>query len=203
MTLTLPADGDQHAIAFYQNIFTNNLTVNIKFHKMNSCFGQNTVFIYIITYNTYCKALAASATSADDATALANTPSGATNPINSIPNLDVKTPNSLAIGLNTPEMSFNFMNSPCATCTGSGCIGLNVALANSIGGALMAAVEHEIDEVLGLGSALNGTMIPSDSWPEASSAGPAGAEVAQVYLALPAAIGEPPKRLIRSAKRKA
>ena len=30
----------------------------------------------------------------------------------------------------------------------------------------MAAVEHEIDEVLGLGSALNGTMIPSDSWPE-------------------------------------
>lgn len=156
-----------NAIAFYQNTFSNGLTVNIEFYNMNSGLGQSTFFTYIISYSTYRTALGANATSTDDATALANTPSSATNPINSMANLDVKSPNGRVIGLNTPEPSFNFMGSPCPTFTGSGCIGLNVTLANSLGsGVLMAAVEHEIDEVLGLGSALNGTTTPSDPWPE-------------------------------------
>jgi hypothetical protein len=144
-----------NAIAFYEQTFTNNITVNIEFHTMNSGLGQSIAFIFTESYSTYCTALAASATSPDDMTAIAHTSCGSNNPINSSVNIGVKSPNGRAIGLNTPEASFG-SSCPTASFTGSGCIGLNVTAANS-GGILFAVVEHEIDEVLGLGSALHGT----------------------------------------------
>jgi hypothetical protein len=149
-----------NAIAFYQNTFTNNITINIEFHNMSTGLGQSVAFVFNVPYATYHAALQGNATSTDDVTALANTPSGSTNPINGNANIGLKSPTGRAIGLNTPEQSFNFPGSPCPTFTGSGCIGLNVTLANSIGN-LTATVEHEIDEVLGLGSALNGTTTPA------------------------------------------
>ncbi len=153
------------AIAFYQNTFTNNITVNIEFHNMSSGLGQSLAFIFTVPYSTYCTALAANATSPDDITALANTPCGSTNPINSNANIGVKSPDGRALGINTPEQPFGGA-CPTASFTGSGCIGLNVALANMHPGLLFAAVEHEIDEVLGLGSALNGTTTPAMPWTE-------------------------------------
>jgi len=154
-----------NAIAFYQKTFTNNITVNIEFHNMAAGLGQSVFFVFNLSYPSYRTALAANATSADDATALANTPSGSTNPVTGSSNIVVKSPNGRALGFNTPEKSFNFGGSPCPTFTGSGCIGLNVTLANSHG-VLTAVVEHEIDEVLGLGSALQGTTTPADPWTE-------------------------------------
>jgi len=154
-----------NAIAFYQQTFADNITVNIEFHNMNTGLGQSIAFVFSVQYSTYCTALAASATSPDDMTALANTPCRSTNPINSNASIGVKSPNGRAIGLNTPEQPFNFMGSPCPTFTGSGCIGLNVAEANTLG-VLFSTVEHEIDEVLGLGSALNGTTTPMIPWTE-------------------------------------
>jgi hypothetical protein len=154
-----------NAIAFYQNTFTNNFTVNIEFHNMSSGLGQSLVFIFNVPYSTYCTALAANATSPDDITALANTPCGSTNPINSNANVGVKSSNGRALGINTPEQPFGGA-CPTASFTGSGCIGLNVALANMHPGLLFATVEHEIDEVLGLGSALNGTTTPAMPWTE-------------------------------------
>jgi len=153
-----------NAIAFYQNTFTDNITVNIEFHDMSTGLGHSTFFIFTIPYMSYRTALGANATSADDATALANTPSGSTNPVTSSSNILVKSPNGRALGFNLPEQTFP-MGSPCPMFTGSGCIGLNVTLANSHG-ALTAVVEHEIDEVLGLGSALQGTTTPVDPWAE-------------------------------------
>jgi hypothetical protein len=148
-----------NAIAFYQNTFTNNITVNIEFHNMSTGLGQSLTFIFNVPYTTYCPALAASATSPDDMTAIANTPCGS-NPINGNASIGVKSPNGMALGLGTSEQPFG-TNCPTASFTGSGCIGLNVALANSLGaGVLFATVEHEIDEVLGLGSALRGTTTP-------------------------------------------
>jgi hypothetical protein len=152
-----------NAIAFYQNTFTNNITVNIEFHSMSTGLGQSVFFVFNVPYPSYRAALGANATSADDATALANTPSGSTNPVTGSSNILVKSPNGRAIGINLPEMSFS--GSPCPMFTGSGCIGLNVTLANSRG-VLTAVVEHEIDEVLGLGSALHGTTTPADPWTE-------------------------------------
>ncbi len=155
-----------NAIAFYQNTFTDNITVNIEFHSMSTGLGQSVFFVFNVPYTSYRTALGANATSADDATALANTPSGSTNPVTASSNIQVKSPNGRALGINTPEQPFGGA-CPTASFTGSGCIGLNVALANSIGpGILMTVVEHEIDEVLGLGSALQGTTTPADPWTE-------------------------------------
>jgi len=153
-----------NAIAFYQNTFTNNITVNIEFHNMNSGLGQSVFFAFAVPYATYRTALGTNATSADDTTALASTPSGSNNPVTGSSNILVKSPNGRAIGINLPEQMFP-MASPCPMFTGSGCIGLNVTSANSLG-ILLATVEHEIDEVLGLGSALQGTTTPADPWTE-------------------------------------
>src|SRR5437660_1288508 len=92
-----------NVIAFYQNTFTNNITVNIEFHNMSNGLGQSLAFIFTVPYSTYCTALAANATSPDDITALANTPCGSTNPINSNANIGVKSPDGRALGINTPE----------------------------------------------------------------------------------------------------
>jgi hypothetical protein len=154
-----------NAIAFYQNTFTNNITVNIEFHNMSGGLGQSLAFIFTVPYTTYCPALAASATSPDDIIAVANTPCGSTNPINNNANIGVKSPDGRALGINTPEQPFGGA-CPTASFTGSGCIGLNVALANMHPGLLFATVEHEIDEVLGLGSALHGTTTPAMPWTE-------------------------------------
>src|SRR5437879_4341428 len=135
-----------NAIAFYQNTFTDNITVNIEFHNMSTGLGQSIFGVFTVPYTSYRTQLGAHATSTDDATALANTPSGSTNPVTSSSNILVKSPNGRAIGINLPEITFS-SGSPCPMFTGSGCIGLNVTLANSFG-VLTAAVEHEIDEVL-------------------------------------------------------
>jgi hypothetical protein len=154
-----------NTIAFYQNTFTNNITVNIEFHNMSSGLGQSITFIFGVSYSAYCTALAANATSPDDITAIANTPCGSSNPINSNANIGVKSPNGRALGINTPEEPFGG-SCPTSSFTGSGCIGLNVTLANSLGpGILFAVVEHEIDEVLGLGSALQGATTPTGTVP--------------------------------------
>jgi hypothetical protein len=153
-----------NAIAFYQNTFTNNITVNIEFHNMSTGLGQSTFFVFTVPYASYRTALGANATSADDATALANTPSGSTNPVTGSSNILVKTPNGRALGFNLPEPTFP-TGSSCPMFTGSGCIGLNVTLANSQG-VLTTVVEHEIDEILGLGSALQSTITPADPWTE-------------------------------------
>src|SRR6266436_1801948 len=39
-----------NAIAFYQNIFTDNVTVNIEFHDMSTGLGHSTFFIFTIPY---------------------------------------------------------------------------------------------------------------------------------------------------------
>jgi hypothetical protein len=152
-----------NALAFYANTFSDNITVNIQFHSMNSGLGQTVSWVYSIPYSSYRSALAVDAKTSDDSTALANTPSGATNPVNGNANIRVKSANGRALGFDTPELAFN-SGSPCPGFVGAACIGLNVVLANSHGD-LMSVVQHEVDEVLGLGSALQGILIPDN--PEA------------------------------------
>ena len=154
-----------NAIAFYQNTFTNNVTVSIYFYNMSSGLGASTTWFYTVSYSSFRTAIASQATSGDDATALANTPSASSSPVTGSTSIAVSSANGRAIGLSTPVFSFNFAGSPCPTFTGDSCIGLNVALANSLGD-LTAVTEHEIDEALGLGSALGGTTTPTRTGPE-------------------------------------
>jgi hypothetical protein len=152
-----------NAINFYQNTFTNPITVNIYFYAMGSGLGESWTTHYYGPYSDVRNALASTAKSTDDATALANTPAGASNPVSGDPNIIFSSANGRAIGLQTPGSTHP--GSPCPTFTGDGCIGLNVALANQYGG-LTAVIEHEIDEVLGLGSSLSGVTTPAMPWME-------------------------------------
>src|SRR5262249_42658852 len=140
-----------NAIAFYESTFTSPITVNIEFYEMSSGLGTSTTAIYFVPYSTYRTALMNSSPSTDDATAFATLPDIPGNPINGT-DIQLTSANGRAIGLDTPESTFP-SGSPCPNFTGSGCIGLNVSMANAHS-ALLTVVEHEIDEVLGLGSAL-------------------------------------------------
>lgn len=157
------------AIQFYQNSFSDPITVNIDFRNMNTGLGSSYFVFYNVLYSSYRSALAADATSADDLVALSTLSVLPNNPINGSVGIGVKSANGRAVGLNTPEILLNFAGSPCATFTGSGCIGLNVGLTTTGGGgpySLFATVEHEIDEILGLGSGLSGTSARLSPWSE-------------------------------------
>ena len=154
-----------NAVAYYEDAFATNITVNIYFFNMNSGLAESIFPAYTGPYSSYRTALGNNATSTDDATALANTPSGTNNPVTGNGNIVLKSPIGRAVGLNTPEVSFAGSPCPTSTFTGSGCIGINVTAANG-SGVLRAAVEHEMDEVLGLGSGLSGTTTPANPWTE-------------------------------------
>jgi hypothetical protein len=148
------------AIAFYQNTFSNNITVNIDFHNMISGLGSSLTPIYVKSYTSYKTQLTANASSANDTSAVANLPATVLGG-----GVILKSADARAVGLPGAGMNLNMTNTS-GFCSGSnldGCIGLNVNLTTTGSGSysLLATVEHEIDEVLGLGSSMagNGTFV--------------------------------------------
>jgi hypothetical protein len=145
------------AIAVYEADFSDPINVNIKFQEGGGLGGSDKT-LYTIPYTTFYGALVADAKSSDDATAVAhNAPlTGGNNPVNNTRNIDITTANIRA--LNIPG-SFPSLAGICGT-TCDGLITLNTALTNPGSPAttgqyaLMAVAEHEIDEVLGLGSSI-------------------------------------------------
>lgn len=163
------------AIQFYQTTFSDPITVNIDFHNMSSGLGASLWAFYNPSYSTYRNALVADATSADDATAAPSYTNTSTDPVHNQANINIKPANGRAVGLNTPGNSTFTLSNTGSFCQSSGisldgCIGLNIGLTDIGGGAysFLAVVEHEIDEVLGLGSALqgNGTILANRILPE-------------------------------------
>jgi hypothetical protein len=142
-----------NVIAVYQASFSDSVTVAITFHETTSGLGQSSTFFRSgISYSTVRSRLAARATTANDAIALAHLPNTATNPVNGSPTMELTLPNARALGFNA-----NPAGQP------DGDIYLNTSIMNldrtSIAGNkydLYAVAAHEMDEVLGLGSALNG-----------------------------------------------
>jgi len=139
------------AVQAYQSYFSNPVTVNINFQEMSSGLGQsNTWLAGPYSYSSYRAVLAGTATTSDDATAYNALP--ATNPIpgNSTGGITISSANYKALtggGITTPD-GFD------------GTVSLNTHITN-VGSpgtsgqySLLATVEHEIDEVLGLGSGL-------------------------------------------------
>jgi hypothetical protein len=160
------------AISTYENLFTNPITVLIQFQEMSSGLGSSTTGFVNMAYTSYLNAFNASAVNPNQATALAilNADSGLpNNPVNGNANINVKTADGRAVGLNTP----GFVNGNL-----DGVIGLNTHITD-VGSpgttgqySLFATVQHEIDEVLGLGSALPSipfsTIFPEDLYRYAS-----------------------------------
>lgn len=169
------------AIAIYQAQFSDPITVTILFrYSANTPDGSpmgagslarsNYVF-YNFPYNTYITQLSGDATTANDATALANLPGAALSTL-----LPPTSANGRAIGLNTPPAMFA-NSSVGAGGPYDGIVTLNAGQSFSFTrppGAsydALRSTEHEIDEVLGLGSGIGQSSFrPQDlfSW---SSAG--------------------------------
>ncbi|HEX3100228.1 MAG TPA: NF038122 family metalloprotease, partial [Pyrinomonadaceae bacterium] len=169
------------AIAIYQAQFSDPITVTILFRYSanrpdgspmgsGSLARSNYVF-YNISYNNYIAALIGDATTANDTTANANLPGAALSTL-----LPPTSANGRAIGLNTPPAMFA-NSSVGAGGPFDGIVTLNAAQSFSFTrppGAsydALRSTEHEIDEVLGLGSGIGESSFrPQDlfSW---SSAG--------------------------------
>ncbi len=149
------------AIANIESQFSDPITVNITFQKAGGL-GSSSTFFATGTYASFLAALKGDAKTSDDATAVGLLPNVATNPVNGATTINVKTANLRAVGI--------MLNPPPGQ--PDGFIGLNTAITSpgSPGSTgtfnLLPVVEHEIDEVLGLGSSLPsvpaGTIFPQD-----------------------------------------
>jgi hypothetical protein len=139
------------AIAFYQSTFTTHtaapIGVTIDFQEGGGLGASNTT-LYKVSYSSFSAALNG-ATSGDptDTSALSGLPVSGTNPVTGSSTINVKTAELRALGYTGVPPIGGF----------DGVITLNTSITTP-GGAgpysLLAVVEHEIDEVLGLGSDL-------------------------------------------------
>jgi hypothetical protein len=153
------------AINGYEADFTDPITVTINFREMTSGLGQSDTWLFDLSYNTFITALHGDAKTADDATALGLLPVQPTNPVTGSGIINVKTAEIRALNI-----SGTF---PSGLPGGyDGLIGLNTNLTD-IGSpgttgqySLLSVAEHEIDEVLGLGSDVGGTGFFSNPAPE-------------------------------------
>jgi hypothetical protein len=154
------------AISTYQADFTDPINVAITFQEGGGLGGSST-FFFNVSYATYHASLVADGTTANDTTALTRLAvdgSGANNPVTNNSTINVKSANLRAVGLTSPGVGPGTGNP-------DGTITLNTSLTfpgspgTSSTYSLLVVTEHEIDEVLGLGSAL--PSIPfSDPFPE-------------------------------------
>ncbi|MEI7710821.1 MAG: NF038122 family metalloprotease [Rhodospirillales bacterium] len=157
------------AISFYDTAFSDPITVAIEFHGMSTGLGASVSAVYSINYSSYRSALIADATTVNDTTAISSSiPSGATDPVASQLKISVKPALGRALGFATAGVTLT--SSGFCTFTGDGCVGINTGITTLNGGIydMLAVVEHEIDEVLGLGSGLssNGTVFLNQAMPE-------------------------------------
>jgi hypothetical protein len=153
------------AIQFYEARFSDPITVTIKFQEITTAgfFGQSSWWYYNISYSQYLTALQQDPSTTNDTVALANLPPGSSNPVTGTSTMRVKTANLRAIGITGLNSGISGGY--------DGVIGLHTSELNlsrasidSSKGDLLATVEHEMDEVLGLGSALDASA--SDPFPE-------------------------------------
>jgi hypothetical protein len=155
------------AIAIYESLFNDPITVSILFRYSTTgpdgtllgsgTLAQSTFVIYTVPWNTYISALKADATTTNDTSANASLP---TNPLST--NIIPASADGRAVALNTPPAMF--ANGTVGNGGPyDGIVTLNSArpfqFTRPTGASsydALRSTEHEIDEVLGLGSHLNG-----------------------------------------------
>jgi hypothetical protein len=141
------------AIQFYEARFADPITVTITFKEMTNGLSHSEFFYWSISYPQFIAALQSDATTTNDIIALAHLPT-TIDPVTGFSTIRVKTANLRAVGITG-------MNSGLAGGV-DGIIGLHTSSMNLSRSTikpnkydLMVCAEHEIDEVLGLGSALD------------------------------------------------
>ncbi len=148
------------SISLYSQYLLDPITVTIDYTK-GSGLGSNSTYYEAVRYTTYLTDLKNDATTNNDTIALAHLPSSTRDPVVNSRNIDAKLPNLRALGISA---------SPPTGQTDS-TITLNTSLTfpgspnSSQQYSLLSVIEHETDEVLGLGSALpdsTTTIFPED-----------------------------------------
>lgn len=140
------------AIAVYQSDFSDQITVSIKFQEMSTGIDLCSEYSDTFLYSDYIAALVAHATTADDATALAHLTNGAYNPVNGNQYINLNLPLARALGFSASPPAGQ-PDGTISLCTSV--MNLSAAQTNANYYSLFAVVSQEIDEVLGLGSALD------------------------------------------------
>jgi hypothetical protein len=155
------------AIGIYESLFSDPITIQILFRYSHTfpsgddlppgVIATSRSMIYTLPWNHFIDALRADATTSNDSKAIASLPAS---PLSA--NIAPSSANGRAVRLNTPPaMCADGTIGNCTTANGpyDGIVTLNSALLFSftrplIGGSFDAqrSVEHEIDEVIGLGS---------------------------------------------------
>jgi hypothetical protein len=138
------------AIGFYESHFTDPINVKITFQETSSGLGGSQwSYFSDVSYQAFVTALQNDKTTADDTTALAHLPTGSTNPVTGSTTINVKSATVRALGMTgfiSPSSDGTISINTHITDTGSpGTTGQY---------SLTFVTEHEIDEILGLGSAL-------------------------------------------------
>ncbi|HVV01970.1 MAG TPA: NF038122 family metalloprotease [Verrucomicrobiae bacterium] len=141
------------AIALYQSTYADPITVTVTFKKMGSGLGQSSTYYNSFPYSDYYAALVGHATTTDDATALAHLPNSYGNPVTGDGSMYLTLPLARALG-------FSDADTPAGQTDGT--IFLNTSITTLAGPtapgkfSLYATICHEMDEVLGFVSELNG-----------------------------------------------
>ena len=148
-------------IQSYEVMFLNPVTITVTFSEMSSGLGESSKSITTDSYTDFLSKLSVSQTSTADATALAHLPSQSTNPVNGNANVQMSGANAAALGVFTGHSSITANISLNTSIMNLSRTGTQNSSKYDIG----ATVEHEMDEVLGLGSALvngsNGQAAPT------------------------------------------
>ncbi|QOY90392.1 NF038122 family metalloprotease [Paludibaculum fermentans] len=144
------------ALNYYSTKFQspNAVTVNIEFHAGTTGLGTTNSYSNTITYAAYRSALASTGTSANDATVLSTLPGTAANPVNGNTDMDLSLPLLRALGFSEGNLAVPWDAS----------VDLNVGLMTldrsgaMIPGSydLLQVTYHELNEVMGFLTALNG-----------------------------------------------
>jgi hypothetical protein len=152
------------ACAVYQATFSDNVTVYITFQEMSGGLGESSTYYNVISYQLYRSHLASDASTVYDTNALAHLPNTTTNPVNNAIDTDLSLPTGRAIGLTGETIDGlgdlvdwdSSASSPDATIyLNTSSMNLSRANTNALLWDLMDVTEHEINEVLGIGSALS------------------------------------------------
>ena len=151
----------------YESLITSSVNVTVTFKEMSSGLGESNWYYTTTTYSNFRSRLASDATSSNDSLALAHLPNSVGNPVNGNASVNLQLANARALGISA---------FPPAGQT-DGTISLNTSIMNlsrsSINPGkydLLSTASHEMDEVLGIASALtglsNGAAAPAGPvWP--------------------------------------
>ncbi len=162
------------AISFFEATYSSPIDVPIYFQEGGGL-GSSNFFYYEATYQTfYDQLVATGANSAAIAGLTAHGGNSSVNPVTGTSLIDVKSANLRALGYNAPAGCVPTGSAGAMTCTSGGgssavdgIISLNTSITyppnlnNGSNYALLSVVEHEIDEILGLGSSLPGISASS------------------------------------------